>query len=81
MGYVAIHLYMQRLKTDARLLFYQMGMLSGVPAHHMLSALPSPPNLAGILPSPTSTSICSSLEYVHWMLIPLSPYSQHASSP
>lgn len=30
-----------------------MGMLGG--AHHML-ALPSPPNLSGILPSPTSKS-------------------------
>lgn len=31
-----------------------MGMLSGIPSHHMLAALPSPPNLAGILPSPTT---------------------------
>uniref|UniRef100_K3X068 MADS-box domain-containing protein n=1 Tax=Globisporangium ultimum (strain ATCC 200006 / CBS 805.95 / DAOM BR144) TaxID=431595 RepID=K3X068_GLOUD len=34
-----------------------MGMLGGVPAHHMLSALPSPPNLSGILPSPTTSML------------------------
>jgi hypothetical protein len=32
-----------------------MGMLGGLSSHHMLAALPSPPNLSGILPSPTST--------------------------
>ncbi|TDH72908.1 hypothetical protein CCR75_008305 [Bremia lactucae] len=31
-----------------------MGMLGGLSGHHMLSALPSPPNLAGIIPSPTT---------------------------
>lgn len=31
-----------------------MGMMGGVPPHHMLAALPSPPNLSGILPSPTT---------------------------
>ncbi|DAZ99574.1 TPA: hypothetical protein N0F65_001402 [Lagenidium giganteum] len=33
---------------------HSMGMM---PSHHMLSALPSPPNLAGILPSPTTNML------------------------
>ena len=33
----------------------QMGTLGGLPSHHMLNSLPSPPNLSNILPSPTST--------------------------
>ncbi|TMW66156.1 hypothetical protein Poli38472_003921 [Pythium oligandrum] len=36
---------------------HSMGMLGGVPAHHMLAALPSPPNLSGILPSPTTSML------------------------
>ncbi|RLN56847.1 hypothetical protein BBJ29_006410 [Phytophthora kernoviae] len=45
--------------TPPSLPLYQhgMGMLSGIPSHHMLSALPSPPNLAGILPSPTTAML------------------------
>jgi hypothetical protein len=38
-----------------------MGMLGGMPTHHMLSALPSPPNLSSILPSPTSTFLLSTV--------------------
>ncbi|GLD92650.1 hypothetical protein PINS_up001229 [Pythium insidiosum] len=34
---------------------HSMGMLGGMPPHHMLAALPSPPNLSGILPSPTTS--------------------------
>ncbi|POM74591.1 MADS-box transcription factor, partial [Phytophthora palmivora] len=43
--------------TPPSLPLYQhgMGMLGGLSNHHMLAALPSPPNLSGILPSPTST--------------------------
>ncbi|OWZ16932.1 MADS-box transcription factor [Phytophthora megakarya] len=33
---------------------HQMGMIGGLSSHHMLTALPSPPNLSGILPSPTT---------------------------
>ncbi|KAL7685043.1 putative transcription factor, MADS-box [Plasmopara halstedii] len=42
--------------TPPTLPLYQhgMGMLGGLPSHHMLAALPSPPNLSGILPSPTT---------------------------
>ncbi|KAG7398699.1 myocyte enhancer factor [Phytophthora boehmeriae] len=45
--------------TPPSLPLYQhgMGMLSGIPSHHMLSALPSPPNLSGILPSPTTAML------------------------
>ncbi|DAZ92494.1 TPA: hypothetical protein N0F65_012724 [Lagenidium giganteum] len=32
-----------------------MGMMGGMPSHHMLSALPSPSNLTGMLPSPTTS--------------------------
>ncbi|KAF4127429.1 SRF-type transcription factor (DNA-binding and dimerization domain) [Phytophthora infestans] len=31
-----------------------MGMMGGLSGHHMLGPLPSPPNLSGILPSPTT---------------------------
>lgn len=34
-----------------------MGMLGGVTQHHMLASLPSPPNLSGILSSPTTNMI------------------------
>ncbi|KAG6586537.1 MADS-box transcription factor [Phytophthora cinnamomi] len=42
--------------TPPSLPLYQhgMGMLGGLSSHHMLAALPSPPNLSGILPSPTT---------------------------
>ncbi|POM75144.1 MADS-box transcription factor, partial [Phytophthora palmivora] len=42
--------------TPPSLPLYQhgMGMLGGLSNHHMLAALPSPPNLSGILPSPTT---------------------------
>ncbi|KAF1774429.1 hypothetical protein PC129_g10091 [Phytophthora cactorum] len=42
--------------TPPTLPLYQhgMGMLGGLSGHHMLAALPSPPNLSGILPSPTT---------------------------
>jgi len=55
--------FQQLLKKDQQsyippsLPLYQhgMGMLGGIPPHHMLSALPSPPNLSSILPSPTTS--------------------------
>lgn len=34
-----------------------MGVLGGMSAHHMLGPLPSPPNLSGILPSPTTSML------------------------
>ncbi|ETM35875.1 hypothetical protein L914_17292 [Phytophthora nicotianae] len=42
--------------TPPSLPLYQhgMGMLGGMSGHHMLGPLPSPPNLSGILPSPTT---------------------------
>ncbi|KAG1689886.1 hypothetical protein DVH05_018701 [Phytophthora capsici] len=42
--------------TPPTLPLYQhgVGMLGGLSSHHMLAALPSPPNLSGILPSPTT---------------------------
>lgn len=64
--------------------FVQMGMLSGVPAHHMLSALPSPPNLSGILPSPTSECLALDVLLVS-VDLPGHVYSalcsEYASSP
>lgn len=36
---------------------HSMGMLGGVPPHHMLASLPSPSNLSGILPSPTTSML------------------------
>ncbi|CAI5728184.1 unnamed protein product [Peronospora destructor] len=42
--------------TPPTLPLYQhgMGTLGGLPSHHMLNSLPSPPNLSNILPSPTT---------------------------
>ncbi|CAI5701935.1 unnamed protein product [Peronospora effusa] len=45
--------------TPPTLPLYQhgMGTLGGLPSHHMLNSLPSPPNLSNILPSPTTGMI------------------------
>ncbi|KAI9922101.1 hypothetical protein PsorP6_000522 [Peronosclerospora sorghi] len=42
--------------TPPTLALYQqgMGMLGGLTCHNVLAALPSPPNLSGMLPSPTT---------------------------